>query len=124
MSEAEREHQPGERMPWEFTAWAENPGRAQTPEQKHALLDRLYAAWQQVPELRLGQLVFSATDGQDIFPIEDETLIQTIEEWADEREWDGIVSQPRLQEVGRRMRDEALRQYHAGETEEGGFDGL
>jgi hypothetical protein len=51
-------------------------------------------------------------------------VIDEASEEEEEREWDAIVSQPRLQEVGRRMAGEARRAYEAGETEEGGFDGL
>ncbi len=43
------------------------------------------------------------------------------EEAAEEREWDRIVSKPRVRQALRRMAAEARRQYYAGETEEGGF---
>jgi hypothetical protein len=43
------------------------------------------------------------------------------EEEAEEREWDSIVSKPHVKHALRRMAAEARRQYHAGETKEGGF---
>lgn len=36
------------------------PGRAQTPGEKRAVVERLYAAWLAAPELRLGQLITNA----------------------------------------------------------------
>ena len=43
------------------------------------------------------------------------------EEEAEEREWHAIVNKPHVQLALRRMAAEALQQYYAGETEEGGF---
>lgn len=58
-------------------------GRAHKPEQKRAIIERLYAAWLAKPDLRLGQLIANATHqctGQDDpFYIEDERLIEALE---------------------------------------------
>lgn len=54
--------------------------RAQTPEQKREVIDRLYDAWLRSPDLRLGQLVSLITpNGGDPFYIEDFTLVEKIE---------------------------------------------
>jgi len=60
------------------------PRRAQTPEQKKEVLDRLLQAWLQYPELRLGQLVDNAMyinrdNKPNLFNIEDMALIEIIE---------------------------------------------
>jgi hypothetical protein len=64
------------------------PGRAHTPEQKRAIIERLYIVWLQVPELRLGQLieiVHAAPFCSGSFYAEDETLVGMIETWAKEQ---------------------------------------
>ena len=60
------------------------PGRAQTPEQKKEVLDRLLQAWIDCPEMRLGQLVDNAMyinrdNKPNLFNIEDMALIEIIE---------------------------------------------
>jgi len=37
-----------------------NSARAHSPEQKRAVIERLYEAWLREPELRFGQLLFNA----------------------------------------------------------------
>lgn len=54
------------------------PGRAETPKQKKALLDRLYRAWLLRPDERLGQLIVNSV-GRDPFYREDEDLIAAAE---------------------------------------------
>lgn len=64
-------------------------GRALTPEQKRAVVERLYAAWLASPSQRLGQLTVNTMQmvvpegGKELvsrlFYIEDETLIEKIE---------------------------------------------
>lgn len=55
------------------------PGRAHTPEQKRAIVERLYAQWLHMPDLRLGQLLALADAGQLLFYVEDEALLELIE---------------------------------------------
>jgi hypothetical protein len=62
------------------------PGRAYSPEQKRAVIERLYAAWLKVPTLRLGQFIHGATHGRDIFSVEDEALIAELEQWVKAQE--------------------------------------
>ena len=59
------------------------PGRAETDEQKQKILDRLLLAWQRQPSMRLGQLIFVATGGRDIFYDEDEALAEDVERYAE-----------------------------------------
>ena len=56
-------------------------GRAKTPEQKRAILERLYSVWLTHPHLRLGQLLHNVVDGtgQALFYIEDQPLIEACE---------------------------------------------
>lgn len=60
------------------------PGRAQTPEQKKQVLQRLYKIWLSYPHLRLGQLLHNVVDGsgQALFYIEDEPLVKVCEEYG------------------------------------------
>ena len=51
------------------------PGRAHTPEQKRAIIQRLYTIWLDAPTLRLGQLIYIATGDKKLFDIEDEILV-------------------------------------------------
>lgn len=44
------------------------------------LLERLAAAWERNPDLRLGQLIYNATRNRDLFNIEDDDLLEVIEE--------------------------------------------
>jgi hypothetical protein len=65
-------------------------GRAETPEQKRAIVERLYAAWLARPHQRLGQLVDNAVHTQlrtrtkyvFQFDVEDETLVEAVEKFA------------------------------------------
>jgi hypothetical protein len=58
------------------------PGRAITDEQKRAVVERLLAAWQRRPELRLGQLLVAGTPGYDVFYVEDADLVRSAERLA------------------------------------------
>lgn len=62
-------------------------GRAQTPEQKRAVLDRLHAAWLKAPEQRLGQLLENAMrHGPPVlFYREDDALAAAVEAFTDKR---------------------------------------
>lgn len=57
-------------------------GRATTPEQKRAVIERIYFAWLDHPELRLGQLIINSIHPglrcPDVFYIEDETLAASV----------------------------------------------
>ena len=66
-------------------------GRAKTPEQKRAVIKRLYAAWVAVPDLRLGQLLDSVppmvntlknAGHADLYYVEDEDLADAAERLA------------------------------------------
>lgn len=50
--------------------------------------------------------------------------IEAILDEMSEREWERIISQPHVLKAIIELGEEAKRQYDAGETEEGGFDGL
>jgi hypothetical protein len=66
-------------------------GRAETKEMKRAMIEKVLAAWEKAPQLRLGQLIVNATskpDGrfdrddtyeQRLFYVEDAVLVETIE---------------------------------------------
>lgn len=58
-------------------------GRANLPEQKKAIIDRLYNAWISAPDLRLGQLLECAKPQNldDLFYIEDNILADKIDEF-------------------------------------------
>jgi hypothetical protein len=58
------------------------PGRAESEQQKRETLERLFLAWCRKPSMRLGQLVYVATGGRDIFYDEDEKLAGDIEEYT------------------------------------------
>jgi hypothetical protein len=56
--------------------------RARTPDQKRALLDRVYNAWLAAPEERLLQLLLNAVAGHSICPAfyaEDATLLEALD---------------------------------------------
>jgi uncharacterized protein YihD (DUF1040 family) len=59
-------------------------GRSLTPEQKRAVIERILHAWEQAPELRLGQFLVSAADqaGRDAFYVEDEAMADMCENEA------------------------------------------
>jgi len=61
-------------------------GRAHTPAQKRAVIERILVVWENNPELRLGQLLINVLNGIDgehttrrIFYIEDEELAIQLE---------------------------------------------
>lgn len=49
------------------------------PARIRPLLERLAAAWERYPDLRLGQIVSNASPDRDSFNIEDEALLRVIE---------------------------------------------
>ncbi len=62
------------------------PHRAETPEQKRAIVERILAVWEKNPELRLGQLILVNMNGLDdehaarkLFYVEDEALAERLE---------------------------------------------
>lgn len=63
-------------------------GRAETPEQKRAIIERLYAAWLSQPQQRLGQLVLNSirfeveSPETALFYVEDDGLIERVEKFA------------------------------------------
>lgn len=62
-------------------------GRAQTSEQKRAVIERLLAAWERVPEQRLGQLIGNAMyhetwSHQSIHMLEDFRLVNAIDKFV------------------------------------------
>lgn len=61
-------------------------GRANTPEEKKQVIDRLYYAWLSVPDLRLGQFLECAKPKNldDLFYIEDNDLANHIEKFVEE----------------------------------------
>lgn len=52
--------------------------RAETPEQKREVIERLYAAWLTSPTERLGQFIWNRAGG-DLFFIEDTALLAILE---------------------------------------------
>ncbi len=68
------------------------PGRALTPDQKRAIIERVLIAWERSPQLRLGQLVSNAiaietahAEAADrvrrLYYVEDEALVDMLETW-------------------------------------------
>ncbi len=57
------------------------PGRAQTNEEKRAIIERIYVAWTTgtMSHLRLGQLIVNA-HGSDLFHAEDTQLAEEVED--------------------------------------------
>lgn len=54
--------------------------RASTPEQKREVIERLYAAWCEQPDMRLGQLIQNSVLGDiAVFYVEDYRLIESVE---------------------------------------------
>lgn len=51
--------------------------RAQTPEQKREVIERIYAAWLAQPHLRLGQFIMNAVE--DPYYVEDFALVKALE---------------------------------------------
>jgi hypothetical protein len=60
-------------------------GRAHTPEQKRAIVERLYTLWLTCPALRLGQLLECAHAGTLLYYIEDEDLLALLEDATKEQ---------------------------------------
>jgi hypothetical protein len=62
------------------------PGRAQTPQQKREVMEKLLAAWLKAPELRLGQLVDNAmylcAGSRTLFYVEDTFLVEIVEDFT------------------------------------------
>ncbi len=64
------------------------PGRAVTPGQKRAVIERLYAAWLHQPQQRLGQLLQNAihhplrSTDSSMFNVEDMDLVSKVEGFA------------------------------------------
>jgi len=55
-------------------------GRAESTEDKKAIISRLYIAWLKKPQLRLGQLLeVSIPSDRDLFYVEDYELINLVE---------------------------------------------
>ena len=65
-------------------------GRANTPDEKRAILNRLLAVWCSYPDLRLGQLLDNAvmvradTLGVGLYNLEDNDLIAAAETFAND----------------------------------------
>ena len=61
-------------------------GRADTPEAKRIIIERIYRAWIGRPHERLGQLIENQIEGQpsNLFYIEDDHLAAAIEGIGDE----------------------------------------
>jgi hypothetical protein len=67
-------------------------GRAQTFEEKRLVIMRLLHAWKfGAYDTRLGQLIVNALGKKDLFNIEDEELIKTIEAYIKEYHQSGAV---------------------------------
>jgi hypothetical protein len=64
-------------------------GRALTPKQKRDAVERLLAAWQAKPDLRLGQLLVVACEHRTpplpLFAVEDADLVAIVEAFAGRR---------------------------------------
>jgi hypothetical protein len=69
------------------------PGRALTPEQKRAIIERVLVAWEASPQLRLGQLISNSiaietghAEAADrvmhLYYVEDEALAELLEKWG------------------------------------------
>lgn len=63
-------------------------GRALTPEQKRAIVERLLAAWLKMPEQRLGQLILNPFNyAPFVSQIEDEYLAEHVERFVEKHRW-------------------------------------
>lgn len=60
-----------------------HPARAETPEKKREIVERLLRVWGRYPQLRLGQLIVARAPGvvpnPDLFYVEDEGLLTRME---------------------------------------------
>lgn len=59
-------------------------GRAVTPSDKRAVIERIHAAWVAMPYQRLGQLIENACRDKSIFYTEDMTLAELCEAFVKE----------------------------------------
>ena len=59
-------------------------GRAETYEQKRAIMEKVLSYWAQYPNLRLGQLIQNAADvrGANVFYVEDEKLVELLKAFS------------------------------------------
>jgi len=55
--------------------------RANTPEQKKEIIDRLLVVWLSVPDLRLGQLIANVVGTGNLFYKEDYNLMVQVEDY-------------------------------------------
>lgn len=60
-------------------------GRASTPAEKRAVIERIHAAWVATPHQRLGQLIANACCNKFIFYTEDTTLAELCEAFVKEQ---------------------------------------
>ena len=66
-----------------------------------------------------------AIEALQLLPSDAQNVIaERILEEIEEQEWNAIVSKPHVQARLRELGRQALKEDEAGETEEGGFDGL
>ena len=54
-------------------------GRAKDDETKKQAITRILDVWKRNPAMRLGQLIYVATNGEDIFDVEDSQLVTEVE---------------------------------------------
>ena len=76
------------------------------------MTEKLRAVYEQAQEL--------SEETQDELAARIEAMLDELSEG----EWERIISQPHVLKAIVELGEEAKRQYDAGETEEGGFDGL
>ncbi len=73
------------------------PGRAETDEEKKAILDHVFEAWKKVPTMRLGQLIVAMVPGvwpnTHLFYIEDDKLVAALDE-STARVENGVINIP------------------------------
>lgn len=53
------------------------------PSRIPVILDALRAAWEESPDMRLGQLVVNVTGQREPFYYEDDTLLDDLQEWRE-----------------------------------------
>jgi hypothetical protein len=73
-------------------------GRAETPGEKRAIIERLYAAWLIMPDLRLGQLLENAVPGSPalgsaLYYCEDFELVDRLEKYCMDSKTKEIVEE-------------------------------
>lgn len=58
------------------------------PDRIVTVMAALLVAWQDVPDMRLGQLLVNITGKDDLFYVEDDVLLDEIQEWVEtSRTW-------------------------------------